>query len=379
MIVSGTMRQIKFSFLISLFSLVLLIGGCGESTKIESTDSDYVPVKNAKLRWGAFFGSPFGMKFSDPQHMGTHCSQGGAREVNGMLYTCKGGFIDVGHVREAADRTAYIKEVVYQNLMEKKTNFSFRVIEPSKYIITITYPENWGSYSQAEREAIANDLSIDIGQYLAHTSLIWHEIITWYGFATVPPFSDQISAFSWEDPYSDVLGTYLGAAAMRDMGQKYDRAMTKLLDDEMKELDVQPASVARKAAKTVEGQWYTGGFYFFVNMKQRNFNVGYDDGMIVPVRVPEICQDCDPKIYRAPRADSLWKYGFGMMVEIEPKIPQKNKIYHVINIEGDKRIDPSIYFARLIEQIKNDKNEKEILAMENKTKGKINARQYKRR
>jgi hypothetical protein len=373
MIVSGTMRQIKFSFLISLFSLALLIQGCGESTKIEGTESGYVPVKNAKLRWGAFFGSPFGMKFSDPQHLGIHRSQGGAREVNGMLYTCKGGFIDVGHVREAADRTAYVKEVVYKNLIEKKTNFSFHVIEPSKYVITITYPENWDTYSQAEREAIANDLSIDIGQYLAHKSLIWHEIITWYGFTTVPPFSDQISSFSWEDPYSDVMGTYLGAAALRDMGQKYEKAVTQLLNDELKELDVQPAYVARQAEHAVHGQWYTGGFYFFVNMKLRNFNVGYDDGLLVPVRVPGICADCEPKVYTAPTLDSLWKHGFGMIVEIEPKIGQKNKIYNALNLEGDKMIEPDIHFAKLIAQIKNDQ---QTIVFENQNRGKINARQY---
>ncbi|MEN6385094.1 MAG: DUF4056 domain-containing protein [Phycisphaerales bacterium] len=370
------MNLLKKSFLVLSFSLLVFIIGCGAPSQLDTSESGYVPLKHARLRWGAFFGSPFGMKFSDPQHMGTHRSSKGPKEVNGMLYTCKGGFIDVGHVREAADRTAFIKEVVFKNLMEKNTNFSFHVIEPSRYMLTITYPQNWDFYSQAEQENIANEISIDIGQYLGHTSLIWHEIITWYGFATVAPFPDKISAFSWEDPYSDVMGTYLGAAALRDMGQKYDNAMTKLLYEELKELDVQPPDVARKAAHEINGQWYSGGFYFFVNMKLRNFDVGYDNGVVAPIRVPGVCPDCTPKLYPAPNLDSLWRYGFGIVVEIEPKITQKQKIYHAINLDDDRFIEPKIHFARLIEQIRNDKK---VLTREDKNRGKINARQFKQR
>lgn len=339
-----------------LMSVLSLIAGCGESTK--RIDAAGAPMEDARLRWGAFFGSPFGMHFTDPERLGRHRSGFGPGETNGMLYTCRGGFIDVGHVREGADRTAFAKDVVYRNLMENKTDFSLHIIEPSKYMVTISYPEMWQNYSQAEREAIANEISIDIGQYLAHSSLIWHEIITWYGFATVAGFPDKISSFSWEDSYSDLMGTCLAAAALREAGQGYDDAMTRLFNEELKELGVQPAAVARRAAKKIKGDWYTGGMYFFVNMKMHNFDVGHDDGMVSPVLVPGICEVSIPKLYPAPKLGSLLRYGFGFSVEMEPQIGEKNKIYNAIKLDKDRRIMPNVHFTRVIEQIREEDNMK---------------------
>ncbi|HBG25548.1 MAG: hypothetical protein A2Y10_05150 [Planctomycetes bacterium GWF2_41_51] len=353
-------RALGNAALLLLLVSLTLTAGCGESSKLTGTDG--TPVKGAKLRWGAFFGSPFGMKFTTPEHLGVHRA---AREINGMLYTCRGGFIDVGHVREAADRTAFIKNVVYQNLINHNTEFSFNVIEPSRYYITIAYPANWENFSQSEREVTANEIAIDIGQYLAHTSMVWHEIITWYGFATVGIFPDTISAFSWEDPYSDVLGTWLGAAALRDVGQKYNDAMTSLLNEEMKELGVQPAAVARQARKMIQGKWYTGGGYFFVKMRNHNFDVGYDDGMVSPLLVPGICDNAQAKLYPAPKLELVWKHGFGFNVEIEPRVMQKDKIYSCVGLDSNRRICPNIYFTRIIEQLKNDT----AIAYEAKLKG----------
>ena len=91
-------------------------------------------------------------------------------ETNGMLYTCKGGFIDVGHVRESADRTEYLIKIAYQNLVRGNKIFSFQIVEPSKYWVTLLYPENWDNYSVQEKRAIANEVSISLGQYLAHTT-----------------------------------------------------------------------------------------------------------------------------------------------------------------------------------------------------------------
>lgn len=337
---------------IILMFLLLMQAGCQETAK--RTEQDNLLINEARLRWGAFFGSPFGMKFTNPEHLGTHHSKDGLGEINGMLYTCKGGFIDVGHVREAADRTAYCKETVYKNIMENKKEFSYHVVEPSEYTVKITYPSSWVNYSQKEKEEIANEVSIDMGQYLAHTSLIWHEIITWYGFATVAGFPDRISSFSWEDPYSDVMGTRLGVAALRNKEYKYDDAMTKLLNAELKELDVQPASVARRAAKRIAGQWYTGGFYFFVHMKEHNFDVGYDDGKISPVLVPNICADAIPKLYSVPRADAAERYGFKFEVEIEPKVEQKQKIYNAIELGKNSKIRPRADFGQIIDAIEQD-------------------------
>lgn len=331
------------SCVIAAVSIVLLSGGCQESGK-------------PRLRFGAFWGSPIGMEFAQPDHLGNHSFGFALHETNGMVYTCRGGFIDIAHVREAADRTAYLQRLVYRNIIRGNRRFSFRVIEPSRYWVTLSYPKDWQDYSRHQREATAKDVSIQLGQYLAHKSLIWHEIITWYGFATAGIFPDTISAFSWEDTYSDVLGTHLAATALRDEGQRYDEAMTGLLSQRLKELSVQPIRVARAAARKVEGRWYTGGLYFLVEMKRRNLDVGLDDGRIGPWLVPGICPGTEPEPLAAPDVGQICRNGFGFDVEIEPRVLEKTKIYRSIGLPGNQRIEPQADFPRIMATIEEREN-----------------------
>jgi hypothetical protein len=174
-------------------------------------------------------------------------------------------------------------------MMKGETEFSFRTIEPSKYIVTINYPDNWTQLS--EKETIAKDTSIRLGQYFAYMTTLWHEIITWHGYKTTWIFSEYISSFSWEDLYSDLLGTHLAARALRDEQHSYNDAMTIAIDEELQKLDAQPPRVAISATRKVEGKWYAGGLYFFVTMRKRNFDTGLDDGSLTPWLVPGICSD----------------------------------------------------------------------------------------
>jgi hypothetical protein len=309
-----------------------------------------------RLRFGAFFGSPVGIRFTEPANLGHHSYEFTLNETNGMVYTCQGGFIDIGHVREAADRTAYLQKLTYESLMRGKKKFSFQVIEPTKYRVSLSYPKNWDDYSIKEKEAMAKEASIELGQYLAHTSLIWHEIITWYGFASSGIFPDTISAFSPEDPYSDVLGTRLATRALRDEGRTYDQAMTDLISQALQELDVQPAQVAREAEKQIEGKWYSGGFYFFVHMKKRNLNVGLKSDRITPWLVPGICPDAGTRSLPVPRLKLFCEYGFDFNLEMEPNVLEKDKIYHSIGLAKNSRLRPEADFPRIIEYIAAHEN-----------------------
>lgn len=307
-----------------------------------------------RLRIGAFFGSPMGMQFPDPNYLGRHDYADSAGEKNGMVYTCRGGFIDVGHLREAADRTAYLASVTHRKLMLGQTVFTFRVIEPSRYWVTISYPENWDDLCLEERSEIAGEVSILLGQYFARTSLIWHEILTWYGFSSLGVFSENISAFSWEDPYSDLLGTCLAVWALRADGQTYDEAMTKLIDQTLRELDVRPSEVARQAAEQIKGKWYSGRFYFFVDMKSRNYDVGLDDWEVTPWLVPGICPDAEPQPCLAPSLDFLTEYGFEMELEIESREMEKARIYHDLKLKNpNDRIRPAVHFPEIMKRIKS--------------------------
>ncbi|MCK4998063.1 MAG: DUF4056 domain-containing protein [Anaerohalosphaera sp.] len=305
---------------------------------------------------GAYFGAPNGIAFPAPDKMGSHQRSGNfLTEKNGMVYTCNAGFIDIGHLREAADRTAYISKVVFDDLMEQKQEVTLQMIEPSRFVLTIRYPDNWETLSPEDKKNIAEDLSINLGQYLAQTTTIWHEIITWFGYSTLGIFPEYISSFSWEDTYSDLLGTCLAVEALKDTDHTFDEAMTALIDQEFKRLNVQPSSVAKQAVKAVKGDWYTGLFYFDVRMKKRNFDVGLDDGLLTPWLVPGICDESQPTPCPAPNLDFLEDSGFEVDLEIQPRVFEARKIYSIIYENGKgKNVRPAQHFPVIMKFIIED-------------------------
>lgn len=317
--------------------LIVLTGGCHQPG-------------HPRQRVGAFFGSPAGIFYPDPENLGRHRFAPSSKEKTGMVYTCKGGFIDIGHLREAADRTAYIQDLLSDNLHRKKTEITFKVIEPSVYHVSLTYPPDWHCLEKKEKQALIEQVSIKMAQSFAHTSLVWHEILTWFGFSSLGIFPERISAFSPEDTYSDLLGVILGGRALQE--PQYNRAMTLLLDKTLKELEVQPAETARRAEQEIIGKWYRGGFYFFVDMKKRNFDTGFDGRPIIPWLVPDICPDAQPHPLEAPTLNSPTIGGFQAHLKIYPVEVERFKIYRILNLDPSQPIEPEMHFPVLLMEIR---------------------------
>lgn len=336
----------KFGFT-ALFAVCLALpAGCRRSS-------------GPRMRQGTYFGSVTGIRFAKHDRLGKHHYSKRRGEKNGLVYTTRGGFLDIGHVREAADRTAYIVGLVNDNLEKNETDFSFKVIEPAEYFVTITFPENWNELSGSKRKEIAREISINLGQYLAQTTLIWHEIVTWFGYTSTAFFSEHISSFSCEDPYSDLLGTRLATLALRDTERSFDDAMTKVLDEELQRLGVQPAAVARRAVRRTKGKWYKGGSYFFARVTKRNFDTGRDDGFITPWLVPLIDPNSQPEPCPAPNLDFLADYGFSMQLEMQPREWQKKEILAITGKHNPaNRIKPIIHFPIIMEHIKKEARDK---------------------
>ncbi|MCF7954748.1 MAG: DUF4056 domain-containing protein [Phycisphaerae bacterium] len=325
-----------------MITVAIFIGGCQKNDQ-------------PKFRVGSFFGSPMGMTFTDPNNLGTHSSNGEKRkdEKTGMVYTCKGGFIDMGHLREGIDRTAFLTELTKKNLSEGKTEFNFKIIEPSVYWVKITLPGDWEDKTEASKTKIINEASIYLGQYFAHTSMIWHEIITWYGYSSTGIFPENISSFSWEDTYSDIMGTCIAVEALLTDSSNFDMAVTRLINRTMLELDAQSPKVARQAAEQIKGKWFTGNMYIFVAMKKHNFDVGFGDGSVTPLLVPGICPDAKPLPCPTPDMKFLKRLGIKLQLEIEPKSLERKKIFNEINLAKDKdRMIPSIHFPLIIGELR---------------------------
>ena len=291
--------------------------------------------------------------------LGTHGYHYRAAEKNGVLYTCRAGHIDTTHLRIAADWTAHLAAESYQHLLRGDRSFSFRMIADrhSPHYVQISYPPHWANLSQEQRRQTAREVALTMGPYLAYTLVTWHEMLTWYGYKSVGFVPEFHSSFSWEDSFSNLLGTYLATKALRDTAHSYDQAMTIALNEEMRTLGVQPAAVARRASRSVQGKWYSGSIGTFINMKKRGLDIGVDTGYATPILVPNVpsCPGAQPVAYPVPTLRALSEYGFSVVVEIEPHEWEKNKILRIIYPDHQgRRIRPDQHFAAIMGDIRRE-------------------------
>jgi len=346
--------------LVGLLSVVSAVAGCRVMPdRALAYPADQVVYrgfdKPPRVRFGSYPSSNVGTFFKGP-NLGTHGYCFRLSEKDGIAYTCRGGTIDVIHVRIAADWTAYLTATAYRHLMSHDEGFSCKLaVDRSRSYLTFTYPENWDSLSKLEQMRIAKEVALAVGPYLTFTMTTWHEMLTWYGFKCIGPFPEFPSAFSWEDSYSNLLGTIIAVRALQNPEHKYNEAIQMAIDEEMQKLGIQPARAAKRATESMRGKWWTGNVIFHVNMKKRNFDIGLTDGYVTPTLIPEVseCPDAEPMPYPVPRLDVLARYGFSAKLAIEPHEWEREKILRVVY--GNKlqeRVNPEEHFARIMEDIR---------------------------
>ena len=333
------MRLAVFALLVSV-----MLAGCGGGTE-------------PRLRLGCYPTPTAGTTFPDPNSLGPHRYAGS--DSKGMLYTCRGGHIDLAHLRIAADWTMYLSQMSYDHLMRNESEFSY-TSKParSRYYVQIGYPRGWADMEPNERERVAREVSVRLGQYFGYVASTWHEIVTWFGYKFVAFLPEFASSFSWEDSYSNLLGTQIAAAAFRDrLG--YDEAMTLGIDRELKKLGVRSAATAKWAGEKVRGDWFSGRVVYMVKMKKRNFDIGLDDGYVTPTLVPDLseCRGAEAQPQAVPTLDDVGEFGFSVKLEIQPKIRASKKILRVAygdGGKGGKRVEPAVHFRRLMSYIRQD-------------------------
>ena len=306
--------------------------------------------------------------FPDPNKLGNHSYCRNSSEKIGVVYTCKAGHIDIGHVRKMADWTGFLAARTLEQIEKGNTEFSFKLYEPSVYYVTLTYPENWDKCSENEKENIARDVSIRLGVYLAYNAGTWHEILTWFDYKPKMLLSDFESAFAWEDMYSNLLGILLAEKALRNQKSDFSSSITLYLDEALKELEVQPRETALLATNKVKGKWFSSEYLFPV-IKKRNLDIGLYDDFITPCLVPDmsISENSEVKSLALPDWDDISEYGFSVKLEIEPREWEKNKILEVVYPKKEsrkKRLEPKIHLPVLMRYIKNDAISRECFILE---------------
>ena len=316
-----------------------------------------------RLRLGSYATSTLGTNFIDANNLGRHCYQNFLFENNGIAYTCRGGHIDIAHVRIAADYVIYLYNKVRKSLMNNNAEFTFKLnVEPSMYFAKLDYPPDWKTLPQKERKRIADEVALELSQYFTYTMTTWHEVLTWFGYKCMGFLPEQPSAFSWEDIYSNIIGIRLGAQAVQDNEHGFNDAMTIFIKRELENLGIQSGSTARKASEKMRGTWFDG--FLLADMRERNMDIGIDDGFVTPTLVPGACEDAEPQSYPVPTLAKFNSLGFKMHLEVEPKEFEKNSILRIIYPNGGgKRIQPAIHLPIIMDCIKKEALEKGFTVM----------------
>lgn len=177
--------------------------------------------------------------------IGSHHYLGDQSEENGIVYTRRGGFIDMGHLRDQVDWTAYL----YLQLSKNKAAGKLDMIlgyEGGEKTLNVKIPSS----------LINNDLVLLAGK-ITYDLSVWHEIATWFGASTIPFVPERYSSFSIEDAFSNLLGVTIGIKALQSE-LPFEEAVTEIIDETLRNMDV-VANEAETymAMESVRDIWWT--------------------------------------------------------------------------------------------------------------------------
>lgn len=178
--------------------------------------------------------------------MGNHTYMGSKNEKNGIIYTQKGGFIDMGHLRDIADYTAYLYALIKENRALGISDFKLGKEGGTKKL-NVTVPDH---FTDEDIAHLAGKIAYDLS--------VWHEVSTWYGSSYIPLVPERYSSFSVEDAYSNLLGVHLGIKSLLSHND-YEEEMTKNILETLSQLEaVDSEEATRQAMNDVKDIWWSG-------------------------------------------------------------------------------------------------------------------------
>ena len=176
------------------------------------------------------------------------------KENNGLVYTCRGGFVDTAHVRDYADWTLFWAATIARSSVSGAT-IELPPEGGKRRVIIRPLPAELVEVYGLRRTVVA------MAQWLAFQMSIWHELATAYGWASIDFYPEYVSAFSPEDLYSNLLGIKIAGGLLLRTGSAatdsvYDRNMDVWLQATLKYLAPVSAEAAQEAMYLVDGIWW---------------------------------------------------------------------------------------------------------------------------
>lgn len=193
-----------------------------------------------------YWGVPFisNSEITAVDKLGHHQYLGGRHEGNGIIYSRRGGFVDIGHLRDQADWTVFLYEKIKLARGSRETMKLGYEAGVKKLLLNI--PNNF-----------SDDNALRLAAYIAYHLSLWHEIATWYGASTVPLLPERYSAFSVEDDFSNRLGIELATRAIKSdisFEEAMDFEIMAILDT-LQAVKTEDETIA--AMESVRNVWWT--------------------------------------------------------------------------------------------------------------------------
>lgn len=263
---------------------------------------------------------------------------------NGILYTLRCGTIDPDHIYGWARKTKSYYDALYKCL-----NNDCGKLSKGYFIISLEYPDSWRNMPLGDKKQTSHKIALEAAQFLSFNDGLWHELATWYGHRTFPLISDFESALSWEDLYSDRLGTTIAAEAI-DMGGDFAKNVSVVIKRELAKRELVDTARARNITRTMENIAYKED-PMAKKIVWRSLDIGTGDGQIDPVVFPGFTDK--PAIFLpAPRLDLLDMYQINAKIVVSKSSPKYSIIKSKANISGD--LEPVIHNERILSVVKED-------------------------
>jgi hypothetical protein len=274
------------------------------------------------------------------ENVGKHEYLGCREEGNGIIYTRKGGFIDLAHLRDQADWTAYLYYIISTH--KGISNFEMKLgHEGGAKTLTLNIPQS-----------LSDENSMILAGRIAYDLSVWHEIATWFGANSIPFVPERYSSFSVEDDYSNLLGATLGIKAL-ESNLPFEKAMTKLLDEKLFELErVDSISQTYAAMERVLNEWWTRDYKFpqaNVTLKRNYSSYSCANPLIVPGFASSSGEKCVLQLPRLTDANLCFEDLYTLSLKLNMKL--RNEHYFV---DYRKKTITNRDFLPLIDEISSE-------------------------
>lgn len=346
--------------------LAAAAGGCATAVTAECSGVKYAE----RARFGQFDRAPRArmgcLPFPGLQtlyvtaeagRLGSHCYlTGDAGETSrGVVYTTRGGFLDVAHIRNTVDLTAYIHARVSHAMQRGWSCVRFTAHEPSVYTVDLRYPASWDDLDASERARVVDEAAIRLSQRLALEAMTWHEILTWHGYKSMGVFSEEGSAFTYEDGPSHAVGVLIAGEALRrsaGVGGDFDAEVTVLLDQTLADLGIVGKEELEEAIAAVKGDWWDDGA-----ARRRFLETGLERGTVTPWVVEGLAFDdrSGPVTWIIPTLDDVFGHDCAGLarVDIDPRVFESGDILKELP-EAHGSVEPQRDFPVLIAGIRDE-------------------------